>query len=142
MPMKTPPDRVSRAAAPIKELLFRMRDLLAVLNEQGVETTTALRERIAASIETVEARIDPLLGPIADRADSVDQVIQENPWKAVVAGATVGVAVGCVTTAVAFSLMPETGFAAKAGRYGRGIARRYRPYVRHARRVANDYWPF
>ncbi|HWM69203.1 MAG TPA: hypothetical protein VNO35_21625 [Steroidobacteraceae bacterium] len=140
--MNTTANGLSRADASIQEFLSHMRDLLDALNEEGVEATTALRERIAVSIDAVQPRLERLRESVADTAGSVDEVVHDHPWGAVVAGAAVGVAVGCIAAAGAIRFLPESDFASKAARYGHGVVRRYRPYVRRARKLADNYWPF
>jgi ElaB/YqjD/DUF883 family membrane-anchored ribosome-binding protein len=147
--MNTAATGLSRADASIQEFLSRMHVLLHALNEEGVEATTALRERIAVSIESLQPRLARLRESVADTAGSVDEVVRDHPWGAVVTGAAVGVAVGCVAAAAASSLMEGSDFASRAAGYGsravgygQGVVRRYRPYARRARKLANNYWPF
>jgi ElaB/YqjD/DUF883 family membrane-anchored ribosome-binding protein len=140
--MNTATDGLSRADASIQEFLQRMVVLLDALNEEGVEATTALRERIAASIEAVQPRLATLRESLVYGASSFDEVVQEHPWGAVVVGAVVGVAVGCIAVAGASSLLTESDFASTADRYRRGVVGRYSPYARRARKLASNYWPF
>src|SRR4051812_44419736 len=97
----------------IQEFLVRLRALLDALNEEGVEATTALRERIAASIDTLQPRLQEWRELAADTASSVREVVEEHPWSAVAAGAVAGVAVGCVAAVVASNFLPDSDFASK-----------------------------
>jgi ElaB/YqjD/DUF883 family membrane-anchored ribosome-binding protein len=140
--MNTTAKFLGRAELPVRQFLDRMRELLDALNEEGVETTTATRERLAAAIDSVQARLDSLVDSAADGAGSVDEIVQEHPWGAVLAGAVVGIAVGCAATAGAFSLIEDPDFVSQADQYRRGVVRRSRPYVGRARKLARNYWPF
>jgi len=131
-----------RVGASVEEFLTRMRTLLDALNEEGVEATTALRERIAASIDALEPKADQLRDVLSNTADTVYEVIEEHPWSAVVTGAVAGIAVGCVAAVVAANYLPATGLADRADRYRRRVVREARPYARRARKLANHYWPF
>ena len=131
-----------RVGAPIEEFLTRLRTLLDALNEEGVEATTALRERISASIDALEPKVDQLRDVLSNTADTVHEVVEEHPWSAVATGALAGIAVGCVAAAVAANYMPGSDFADRADRYRRRVVREARPYARRARKLANHYWPF
>jgi ElaB/YqjD/DUF883 family membrane-anchored ribosome-binding protein len=131
-----------RAGASIEEFLTRLRALLDVLNEEGVEATTALRERISASIETLQPRVEQWRDSAAETAGYVREVVEEHPWSAVATGAVAGMAVGCVAAVIAANFMPETDLSGRAADYGRRAVRYSRPYVRRARKLANNYWPF
>jgi ElaB/YqjD/DUF883 family membrane-anchored ribosome-binding protein len=143
--MKTAMNGSGRTDA-IQEFLVRLRSLLDALNEEGVEATTALRERIAASIDTLQPRLEEWRELAADTASSVagsvQDAIEDHPWGAVAAGAVAGVAVGCVAAVVASNFLPESDFAGKADHYRRRLVSQSRPYVRRARKLANNYWPF
>jgi ElaB/YqjD/DUF883 family membrane-anchored ribosome-binding protein len=131
-----------RAGAAVEELLIRLRALLDVLNEEGVEATTALRERISASVDALEPRVEEWRETAAGAAGYVREVIEENPWSFVVTGAVAGIAVGCVAAVVASNFIPESGLAGRVGDYRDQAVRYGRPYVRRARKLANNYWPF
>lgn len=131
-----------RAGASIEEFLTRLRALLDVLNEEGVEATTALRERIAASIDTLEPRIEQWRESAADTAGYVREVVEDHPWSAVATGAVAGMAVGCVAVVIAANFIPETDLSGRATDLGRRAVRYGQPYVRRARKLANNYWPF
>ena len=140
--MKTALNGSGRAGATAEEFLIRLRALLDVLNEEGVEATTALRERIAASIDALEPRVEEWRESAADTAGYVREVIEENPWSFVITGAIAGIAVGCVAAVVASNFIPESGLAGRVGQYRDRAVRYSRPYVRRARKLANNYWPF
>jgi ElaB/YqjD/DUF883 family membrane-anchored ribosome-binding protein len=136
--MNTTVNGLNRADASIQEFLSRLTALLDVLNDEGIEATTALRERIAATIDTIQPRLEQLRESIADTAGSVRGAIEENPWTALAAGAVLGVAVGCVAAAGAASLLSDSDLTSRAAGYRRQWARRYRPYARRAREIANS----
>ena len=119
-----------------------MRALLDALNEEGVEATNALRERIAASIDALEPRLEAWRETAEDSVSYVREVVEEHPWSAVATGAVAGMAVGCVAVVIASNFIPESDLATKAADY-RGRALRYtRPYVRRARKLVSNYLPF
>ena len=140
--MKTAMNGSGRAGASIEEFLIRMRLLLDALNDEGVEATTALRERISASIDTLEPRIQQWRQSAADTTGYVREVVEDHPWSAVATGAVVGMAVGCVAAVIAANFIPESDLSGRAAEYGRRAVRYTRPYVRRARKLANNYWPF
>jgi ElaB/YqjD/DUF883 family membrane-anchored ribosome-binding protein len=140
--MKTALNGSSRAGATVEELLIRLRALLDALNEEGVEATTALRERISASIDSLQPRVAEWRESAVETAGYVREVIEENPWSFVVTGAVAGIAVGCVAAVVASNFIPESGIAGRVGDYRDRAVRYSRPYVRRARKLANNYWPF
>jgi ElaB/YqjD/DUF883 family membrane-anchored ribosome-binding protein len=131
-----------RTGASIEEFLTRMRSLLDALNEEGVEATNALRERIAASIDTLEPRLQEWRESAEDTAGYVREVVEEHPWSAVATGAVAGIAVGCVAAVIASNFIPESDLAARAADYRNRAVRYSRPYVRRARKLADNYWPF
>jgi hypothetical protein len=51
-------------------------------------------------------------------------------------------AVGCVAAVIASNFIPESDLAARAADYRNRAVRYSRPYVRRARKLANNYWPF
>ena len=51
-------------------------------------------------------------------------------------------AVGCLAAVIAANFISESDLSDRAAEYGRRAARYTRPYVRRARKVANNYWPF
>ena len=53
--LETDSRNLLRARAGVQDFLSRMQDLLDTLNKEGVEATTALRERIAVGIENVRS---------------------------------------------------------------------------------------
>jgi ElaB/YqjD/DUF883 family membrane-anchored ribosome-binding protein len=140
--MKTSLNGSGSAGANVEEFLTRLRTLLDALNEEGVEATTALRERIAASIDALEPRVEEWRESAADATGYVREVIEENPWSFVATGAVAGIAVGCVAALVAANFIPESGLAGRVGDYRDRAVRYGRPYVRRARKLANNYWPF
>jgi len=131
-----------RAGASIEEFLTRMRALLDALNDEGVEATTALRERIAASIDTLEPRIEQWRESAADTTGYVREAIEDHPWSAVATGAVAGIAVGCVAAVIAANFVPDSDLSGRAADYGRRAVRFTRPYMRRARKLANHYLPF
>ena len=140
--MNTALNGSGRAAASIEEFLIRMRALLDALNEEGVEATNALRERIAASIDALEPRLKEWRETAEDAAGYVREVVEDHPWSAVATGAVAGMAVGCIAVVIASSFIPESDLAGKAADY-RGRAVRYsRPYARRARELVSNYLPF
>lgn len=140
--MKTAMNGSGRAGASIEEFLIRMRLLLDALNDEGVEATTALRERISASIDTLQPRIEQWRESAAEKAGYVREVVEDHPWSAVATGAVAGMAVGCLAAVIAANFISESDLSDRAAEYGRRAARYTRPYVRRARKVANNYWPF
>jgi ElaB/YqjD/DUF883 family membrane-anchored ribosome-binding protein len=131
-----------RAGASIEEFLIRMRLLLDALNDEGVETTTALRERISATIDFLEPRVQQWRRSAGETSGYVREVVEDHPWSAVATGAVAGMAVGCVAAVIAANFIPESDLSGRAAEYGRRAVRYTRPYVRRARRLANNYWPF
>lgn len=131
-----------RTGASIEEFLIRLRILLDALNEEGVEATTALRERISASIDALEPRIVQWRESAANTAGYVQEVVEDHPWGAVATGAVAGMAVGCIAAVVAANFIPQSDLSGRAAEYGRRAVRYTQPYVRRARRLANHYWPF
>jgi ElaB/YqjD/DUF883 family membrane-anchored ribosome-binding protein len=128
------------AGASIEEFLTRLRTLLDALNEEGVEATTALRERIAASIDTLEPQIEEWRDSAAEAAGYMREVIEDHPWSAVATGAVAGIAVGCVAAVIASNFLPESGLSDRAADYRRRAVRFSRPYVRRARKLVNNVW--
>jgi ElaB/YqjD/DUF883 family membrane-anchored ribosome-binding protein len=131
-----------QTGASIEEFLIRMRALLDVLNEEGVEATNALRERIAASIDALEPRLEEWRESASQTADYVREVVEDHPWSAVATGAVAGVAVGCVAAVIASNFVADPDIRDRATTYGQRAVRYTRPYVRRARKLANNYWPF
>jgi ElaB/YqjD/DUF883 family membrane-anchored ribosome-binding protein len=131
-----------RTGASIEEFLTRMRALLDALNEEGVEATNALRERIAASIDALEPRLEEWRESAEETAGYVREVVEEHPWGAVATGAVAGMAVGCVAAVIASNFIPESDLAARAADYRNRAVRYTRPYMRRARKVASNYLPF
>ena len=131
-----------RTGASIEEFLIRMRALLDVLNEEGVEATNALRERIAASIDALEPRLEELRESASQTAGYVREVVEDHPWSAVATGAVAGMAVGCVAAVIASNFIPETDLASRAADYRNRAVKYSRPYVRRARKLASNYLPF
>ena len=127
------------AEVSVREFLSRTQDLLNALNNEGVDATTALRERIATNIESVRPRFENWADSANDGAATADELIRENPWAALALGAVAGVAVGCVATTGAFNLWERNDFASKSKAL---LQRRYRPYAKRARRAIRDHWPF
>jgi ElaB/YqjD/DUF883 family membrane-anchored ribosome-binding protein len=140
--MNTSLNGSGRTGASIEEFLTRMRALLDVLNEEGVEATNALRERIAASIDAVEPRLQEWRESAAQTGGYVREVVEEHPWSAVATGAVAGMAVGCVAAVVASNFVAESDVAARAADYRNRAVRYTRPYVRRARKLASNYLPF
>jgi len=132
--MNTTLNGSGRAGASIEEFLVRMRALLDVLNEEGVEATNALRERIAASIDALEPQLEEWRETAADTAGYVREVVEDHPWSAVAAGAVAGIAVGCVAAVIASNFISDPDIRDRAVRYTR-------PYVRRARKLASNYLP-
>lgn len=126
----------------IEEFLIRMRALLDVLNEEGVEATNALRERIAASIDALEPKLEEWRKSASQTAGYVREVVEEHPWSAVATGAVAGVAVGCVAAVIASNFIPESDLASRAADYRNRAVKYTRPYVRRARKLASNYLPF
>ena len=60
----------------------------------------------------------------------------------VATGAVAGMAVGCLAAVISAHFISESDLSDRAAEYGRRAARYTRPYVRRARKVANNYWPF
>jgi ElaB/YqjD/DUF883 family membrane-anchored ribosome-binding protein len=131
-----------RTGASIEEFLIRMRALLDVLNEEGVEATNALRERIAASIDALEPRLEEWRESASQTAGYVREVVEDHPWSAVATGAVAGMAVGCVAAVIASNFIPETDLAGRAADYRDRAVKYTRPYVRRARKLASNYLPF
>ena len=69
-----------KTIASIEEFLVRLRPLLDVLNEEGVEATNALRERIAASIDALEPRLQEWRESAEETAGYVREVVEDHPW--------------------------------------------------------------
>jgi len=130
-----------RAGASIEELLTRLRALLDALNEEGVEATTALRERISASIDTLQPRVEQWRDSAAETAGYVREVVEDHPWSAVATGAIAGMAIGCVAAVIAANFIPDTGLSGRAAHYRRRAFRFSRPYVRRARKLVDNVWP-
>ncbi len=130
-----------RTGASIEEFLIRMRALLDALNEEGVEATNALRERIAASIDTLEPRLQEWRESASQTVGLVREVVEEHPWSAVATGAVAGMAVGCVAAVIASNFVADPDIRDRAVAYGQRAVRSTRPYVRRARKLANNYWP-
>lgn len=128
--------------APIEEFLVRLRTLLDALNEEGVEATNALRERIAASIDALEPRLEQWREMAEDSAGYMREVVEDHPWSAVATGAVAGMAVGCVAVVIASNFIPESDLAARAADYRSRAVRYTRPYVRRARKLVGNYLPF
>jgi ElaB/YqjD/DUF883 family membrane-anchored ribosome-binding protein len=126
------------AELPIREFLARTQALLDTLNEEGVEATGALRERIAASIDSVRGRIEHLPDTFDESVSAIEGVIRENPWASLTVGAVIGVAAGCLATAAISSApswtdsLPDTS----------DLTRQSRPYIKRARKAIRDNWPF
>jgi ElaB/YqjD/DUF883 family membrane-anchored ribosome-binding protein len=131
-----------KTIASIEEFLVRLRALLDALNEDGVEATNALRERIAASIDALEPRLQEWRESAEETAGYVREVVEDHPWSAVATGAVAGMAVGCVAAVIASNFIPESNLSARAADYRNRAVRYSRPYVRRARKLANNYWPF
>jgi len=131
-----------KTVATIEEFLIRLRALLDVLNAEGVEATNALRERIAASIDALEPRLEEWRESASESAGYVREVVEDHPWSAVATGAVAGMAVGCVAAVIASNFIPESDLASRAADYRNRAVRYSRPYVRRARKLANNYWPF
>ena len=131
-----------RTGASIEEFLIRMRALLDVLNEEGVEATNALRERIAASIDALEPRLEEWRESASQTAGYVREVVEDHPWSAVATAAVAGMAVGCVAAVIASNFIPETDLASRAADYRNRAVKYTRPYVRRARKLASNYLPF
>jgi len=131
-----------KTIASIEEFLVRLRALLDALNEDGVEATNALRERIAASIDALEPRLQEWHESAEETAGYVREVVEDHPWSAVATGAVAGMAVGCVAAVIASNFIPESNLSARAADYRNRAVRYSRPYVRRARKLANNYWPF
>ena len=129
------------AGATIEEFLNRLRTLLDGLNEEGVEATNALRERIAASIDALQPRLEEWRESAEDAAGYVREVVEEHPWSAVAAGAVAGLAVGCVAAVIAGNFVSDPDIRDRAADYGRRAMKYTRPYVRRARKLAGDYLP-
>ena len=125
----------------IEEFLTRMRALLDVLNEEGVEATSALRERIAASIDALEPRLEVWRESASQTAGYVREVVEDHPWSAVATGAVAGMAVGCVAAVIASNSVADPDIRDRAAAYGQRAVRFTRPYVRRARKLADNYWP-
>jgi ElaB/YqjD/DUF883 family membrane-anchored ribosome-binding protein len=131
-----------RTGASIEEFLIRMRALLDALNEEGVEATNALRERIAASIDALEPRVEEWRESASETASYVREVVEDHPWSAVATGAVAGIAVGCVAAVIASNFIPESDLAGRAADYRDRAVRYTRPYMRRARKLASNYLPF
>ena len=140
--MNTTLNGSGRAGASIEEFLIRLRALLDALNEEGVEATNALRERIAASIDALEPRLEEWRETAEDTAGYVREVIEDHPWSAVATGAVAGMAVGCVAAVIASNFVSDPDIRDRAAGYGRRAVRYTRPYVRRARKLASSYLPF
>jgi ElaB/YqjD/DUF883 family membrane-anchored ribosome-binding protein len=119
-----------------------MRALLDALNEEGVEATNALRERIAASIDALEPRLEEWRESAAEAGGYVREVVEDHPWSAVATGAVAGMAVGCVAAVIASNFIPESDLAARAADYRNRAVRYTRPYMRRARKLASKHLPF
>jgi len=139
--MKTTANGSGGTGASIEEFLVRMRALLDALNEEGVEATNALRERIAASIDALEPRLAEWRETAEDAAGYVREVVEDHPWGAVATGAVAGVAVGCVAAVIASNFVSDPDIRDRAADYGRRAVRYTRPYVRRARKLASNYLP-
>lgn len=126
----------------VEEFLIRMRALLDVLNEEGVEATNALRERIAASIDALEPKLQEWRESASQTAGYVREVVEDHPWGAVATGAVAGLAVGCVAAVIASNFIPESDLASRASDYRDRAVKYTRPYVRRARKLASNYLPF
>ena len=118
--------------ASIEEFLVRLRALLDALNEEGVEATNALRERIAASIDALEPRLQEWRESAEETAGYVREVVEDHPWSAVATGAVAGMAVGCVAAVIASNFIPESDLAAPRGRLPKA-GRPIQPPLRAAR---------
>ena len=130
-----------RARSGVQDFLTRMQDLLDTLNTEGVEATTALRERIAVGIGTVRDELDDLQDTAVASVETLDDLVQENPWVALAAGAVLGVAFGYAAS----RLIPESTYESASRAFSRGssrMKRHYRPYARKARRFIRDHKPF
>lgn len=140
--MNTSLNGSGRTGASIEEFLIRMRALLDVLNEEGVEATNALRERIAASIDALEPRLAEWRESASQTAGYVREVVEDHPWSAVATGAVAGMAVGCAAAVIASNFIPESNLAGRAADYRDRAVKYTRPYVRRARKLASNYLPF
>jgi ElaB/YqjD/DUF883 family membrane-anchored ribosome-binding protein len=129
--LETDGRNVLRAKAGVQDFLSRMQELLDMLNQEGVEATTALRERIAVGIENVRDQYEDMEDTAVASVETLDDLVQENPWIALAAGAVLGIAVGYAAS----QLIPDSGWAAR-------VQRQSRPYVRKARRFVRDHRPF
>ena len=139
--LETDSRNLLRARAGVQDFLSRMQYLLDTLNKEGVEATTALRERIAVGIENVRHEYNDLEDTAVASIETLDDLVQENPWIALAAGAVLGVAVGYAAS----QLIPESGYESASRAFSRGAARvrrQSRPYVRKARRFVRDHRPF
>jgi ElaB/YqjD/DUF883 family membrane-anchored ribosome-binding protein len=82
-----------QATQALQNFLSRTEELLQTLNDQGVESTNVLRERVAVGLEGVQGQLDEAIEATEDASRSATTWLRQNPWTALAIGAVAGVAI-------------------------------------------------
>ena len=99
-------DQIRQSATQeIQRFLSRTSEFLQTLNDQGVESTNVLRERVAVGLETVQDQLSEAMESAQEAALTLREWIEQNPWAAVGFAAGLGTAAGCAATAGSYSLI-------------------------------------
>jgi ElaB/YqjD/DUF883 family membrane-anchored ribosome-binding protein len=87
------------ATQELQQFISRTEELLHTLNDEGVESTDVLRERIAVGIESLQKQVDEAMESADDAARMGRELIRQNPWASIGLGAGVGLAIGWAVSA-------------------------------------------
>jgi ElaB/YqjD/DUF883 family membrane-anchored ribosome-binding protein len=67
--------------------------LLRTLNDEGIESTNVLRERVAVGIEGIQEQLDAVVETLVDTSEAAESFVRQNPWLAVALGGAAGLVI-------------------------------------------------
>jgi ElaB/YqjD/DUF883 family membrane-anchored ribosome-binding protein len=87
------------ATREIQHFLSTTSAFLQTLNDEGVESTNVLRERVAVGLESVQDQLEKIMESADEATASIGEWIEQHPRATIGVAAGLGAAVGCATTA-------------------------------------------
>jgi ElaB/YqjD/DUF883 family membrane-anchored ribosome-binding protein len=90
--------RETRIRRDLNNVMGQVQDLVSRVGDQGADTAAGLRERMSGWAGVARGRLSTLNDSARDNARyaarATDSYVRENPWRAIGAGAAIGLLLG------------------------------------------------
>jgi ElaB/YqjD/DUF883 family membrane-anchored ribosome-binding protein len=87
-----------QTVADLQRFISSTGELLRTLNDEGIESTNVLRERVAVGIEGMQQQLDAVVETLIDTSEAAESFLRQNPWLAVGLGGAAGLALAFAIT--------------------------------------------